>query len=115
MEQSNIDTNLVTNQNKQPLPNAVATLVLGILSIVMCWCYGVIPLAMAIIALAISNKSVQMYKENPELYEGYNNLKAGRITAIIGLCLGSLFLVFFIIYLMVVGTALSMTNIFDQL
>ena len=115
MEQSNIDSNLVTNTTKQPLPNAVATLVLGILSIVMCWCYGLIPIALAIIALAISNKSVQMYKENPELYDGYNNLKAGRIMAIVGLCLGGLFVVFLIIYFIVVGTALSMGSVFNNL
>jgi hypothetical protein len=114
MDQTNIDSNLVANQTKQPIPNAVGTLVLGILSIVMCWCYGVVPLALAIIALAISQKSVQMYNENPELYEGYNNLKAGRIMAIIGLCLGSLFVVFLIIYFIIVGTAVSMGSVFNN-
>ncbi len=113
MEQSNIDTNLVNTQNKQPLPNAVATLVLGILSIVMCWCYGLVPVALGIIALAISQRSVKLYKENPELYSDYNNLRAGRITAIIGLCLSILFLILLIIVIITDSSSLS-PNIFDN-
>ena len=68
--------------NNQQLPNATATLVLGILSIVVCFICG-------IIALVISNKVIAMYKANPELYStaSYNNIKAGRICAIIGLAL----------------------------
>ena len=74
------------------LPNATATLVLGILSIVICFICG-------IIALVISNKDVSMYRANPELYsEGsYNNIRAGRICSIIGICLQLVGLFFYII------------------
>ena len=60
------------NSIATPLPNATATLVLGILSIVVCFICG-------IVALAISNKDIAMYKANPELYTeaSYNNIKAG--------------------------------------
>lgn len=91
------------DQPKEQLPNATATLVLGILSIVLgCCCsfFGLIP---SIIALSISAKSVSMYKANPHLYEGYGNLNAGRITAFIGLGISILFGIITIIYYAIVG------------
>lgn len=68
--------------NAVPLPNATATLVLGILSIVVCFICG-------IIALVLSNKDVADYKANPDAYTAasYSNIKVGRICAIVGLCL----------------------------
>lgn len=79
------------------LPNATATLVLGILSIVVCFICG-------IIALVISNKDVSMYRTNPELYteSSYNNIKAGRICAIIGICLQVVGLIFYIAFFAVI-------------
>ena len=76
------------------LPNATATLVLGILSIVVCFICG-------IVALVISNKDVSLYKANPELYTeaSYNNIKAGRICAIIGLCLQVVGLIIYIAFI----------------
>ena len=73
-------------------PAATATLVLGILSIVVCFICG-------IIALVISNKDVALYKANPELYaEGsYNSIKAGRICAIIGIALQVIGLIIYIV------------------
>jgi len=81
-----------SNVNAAPLPNATATLVLGILSIVVCFICG-------IVALAISNKDVSLYKSNPELYSesSYSSLKAGRICAIIGIALQVVFLIFYLI------------------
>jgi hypothetical protein len=75
------------------LPNATATLVLGILSIVVCFICG-------IVALVISNKDIAMYKANPAQYTlaSYNNIKAGRICAIIGLCLQVVGLIFYIAF-----------------
>ncbi len=80
------------NTNSAQLPNATATLVLGILSIAVCLICG-------IIALAISNKDVAAYRANPELYsEGsYNNIKAGRICAIVGIALQGLGIIIYII------------------
>lgn len=78
----------------QPLPNATATLVLGILSIVVCLVCG-------IVALVISGKDMRLYRATPELYDAgsYNNLKAGRICAVIGIVLQSLFLVIYIAFI----------------
>lgn len=87
----------------QKLPNATATLVLGILSIVTCWCYGVLGLILGIVAMVISKKAVQMYKESPESYSDYGNVKAGRITALIGIILSSIYLIIFIVMLLTIG------------
>jgi hypothetical protein len=116
MEQNIIDQNIQSGGNRQQLPNATATLVLGILSIVFCWCYGIVGTTLGIIALAISSKSVKLYNENPAIYDGYNNLKAGRIMSIIGLILSALFLLYIIIIFAIIGTAaFSLDQIFNNL
>jgi len=94
---------------QQTLPNSTAVLVLGILSIALCWCYGLFALAMGIIALVLSSKAKIAYSENPDAYtlSSYKNLNAGRVCAIIGTVLSALYLVIVIIYVLVVGVALS--------
>ena len=88
-----------------PLPNATTVLVLGIISIVLCWCHGIFGLILAIIALVLANKDLVLYNENPQKYTpgSYNNLKTGRTTAIIGLVLAGLFLLMVIIGLVFMG------------
>ncbi len=88
---------------KQPLPNASAVLVLGILSIVFCWCYGIIGMIMGIIALVISSTPQKLYKANPDKWSGYANLQAGRVTAIIGLSLSAIFIIIILIVLATTG------------
>ena len=82
------------NTNAMQLPNATAVLVLGILSIVVCFICG-------IVALVISNKDMALYRANPELYtaSSYNNIKAGRTCAIIGIALQVIGLVVYIIFI----------------
>ncbi|MDX5584249.1 MAG: CCC motif membrane protein [Aureibaculum sp.] len=79
---------------KQTLPNSTLVLVLGILSIIGCCCYGLPGIIFAIIALIVANKSSQLYKENPDSYIGYQNLKAGKIMAIIGIILSVLLIIY---------------------
>jgi M penetrans paralogue family 26 len=90
------------------LPNATAVLVLGIISIVGCFCYGIIGLICAIIALILAKKDSVLYNSNPGAYmEGsYSNLKAGRVCAIIGLSLSALYLIAIIIAIATVGFAI---------
>ena len=78
-------------------------LVLGILSIVLCWCYGIIGMICAGIALYLANKDMQVYKQEPESYVNYANLNIGRILAIIGMVLSTIYLIFVIYMLVVVG------------
>lgn len=90
------------NTNDEHLPNATATLVLGILSIVICFICG-------IVALIISNKDMALYKANPGQYSAtsYNNLKAGRICSIVGIALQVLGLILYIIFVFFI---ISMTR-----
>lgn len=116
MEETNF-----TNQNPQagqhfnpmggqiPVPNSGAVLTLGIISIALCWCYGVVALACGIIALVLANKSLVLYNANPNGYtlSSYNNLKAGRVCSIIGLCLSALTVLYVIVVVAIIGAAFS--------
>lgn len=83
---------------KQKLPNAQAVLILGILSILTCCCYGVIGLILGIIALVLAKKDTKLYAENPELYSNYSNIKTGKILAYIGIVLSAIYLIVNIYY-----------------
>lgn len=95
--------------NIQPsLPNATAVLVLGIISIVGCFCYGILGIICGIIALVLAKKDWASYNENPSGYtpSSVSNLKAGRTCAIIGLSLSAVYIVVIIFYIIFVGTAI---------
>lgn len=81
---------------KQKLPNATLILVFGIISIVTCCCYGVVGLIFGIVAVVLASKAKKLYLQNPEEYEGYNNVKIGNILAIIGIVFNVLFLAYVI-------------------
>lgn len=93
----------------QMVPNSTGVLVLGIISIVTCWLYGILGLILGIVALALSGSGKKAYNENPSLYTqaSYNNLKAGRVCAIIGVSLSALFMIYVIIVLAFVGAAIG--------
>ena len=93
------------NVVQQPLPNSTAILVLGIISIALCWCYGIIGITLGIIALVLSGKTLALYKTNPNAYTiaSYNNAKAGKICGIIGLSLSALVLIWIVIYFVFIG------------
>lgn len=99
-----------TNTSDQPMnlavPNSTAVLVLGILSIVTCWCNGIIGLILGIIALVLASNGTKAYEANPSYYSenSFKNLNAGKICAIIGTSLSGLFLLF-VIYMIVIGAA----------
>ena len=76
----------------QKLPNSTASLVLGILSVVTCCCYGIIGLPLGIIALVLGNKAMKLYYQQPENYTGEGNAKAGKILGIIGIILNLVYL-----------------------
>jgi len=78
---------------KRNLPNGTAVLVLGILSIITCCCYGFIGLTLGIIALVLAKKDLKLYQESPELYLNYKNLNTGKILGIIGIILSSIYLI----------------------
>ena len=87
----------------QKLPNATTVLILGIVSIVNCCCYGIIGLIAGGVGLMMANKDMKLYNENPEMYSNYNNLKIGRVLCIIGIILSAIWLAYMIFMFSLVG------------
>jgi hypothetical protein len=102
-----LQPNQFTSNPQIPLPNGTATLVLGIISIVGCFCYGIVGLICAIIALVLANKDMRLYLANPSAYTpgSLSNLKSGKICAIIGLSLSILYFIFVLFIIISVGFA----------
>lgn len=110
-QQQNVNPQMGNPFGQIPVPNSVAVLVLGICSIFPgCFCAGIIGIVCGIIALVLANKGMGAYKINPNSFTqaSFNNLKAGRVCAIIGLSLSTLILIFYIIYFVALGAAFSM-------
>lgn len=95
---------------QQQLPNSTAVLVLGIVSLVFfCPFVSLIGVVIGIIALVLANRDQNLYMQNPAKYTltSYNNLKAGRICAIIGLSVAALITV--IAILSIIGVLATAT------
>ena len=99
-------------ETKQTAPNAIASLVLGISSLVFgCFFIGVI---LGIIGLVLGNKGLAEYNNSPEKYDGEGMLKAGRICSIIGIVLGGIYVLYYIIAVAIIGSsALSFMSMFN--
>ena len=106
----------IFDTGRPELPNATAILVLGIISIVGCFCYGVPGLICSIIAMVLASKARKLVEASPGLYsEGsIKNMKTGRICALIGLGLSILCLLIFIIYLMIFGTIMFSSDAWQE-
>lgn len=80
---------------QQKLPNVTIALVLGIISFIACCCSaGIGGLIFSGIAFFLVNKDEKAYKEQPEIYENYSQLKTAKIIAIIGLALAAINLIY---------------------
>ena len=90
------------------LPNSTAVLVLGIISIVGCFCYGIVGVTLGIISLILAGRATAIYNQNPALYTvtSFKNMNAGKICGIIGLVISSLWMIFWV-YLLFIGIAAS--------
>ena len=104
------------SQIQQSLPNSTAVLVLGILSIAPFCCTPVVGLTLGIIALVLAGKAEKEYRNRQGVYtvSSYKNMTAGKVCAIIGVCLGSLYTLYLIFYLFVIGAALSALPMFER-
>ncbi len=93
----------------QTLPHSTAVLVLGILSIVTCCCYGVVGIICGILAIVWANKDQILFDSNPGQFStaSLKNLKAGKICGIVGLCLSVLYVIIIIVSLIFVGSPLK--------
>ena len=88
---------------RQELPNSTLILIFGILSIIGCCCYGIVGLGFGIITMLMAQKATNIYNENPEMYNGYQNVKTGKILAVIGIVLSALVLIIGIVSLIIFG------------
>ncbi|MDL2222757.1 hypothetical protein LJB98_01500 [Bacteroidales bacterium OttesenSCG-928-M11] len=93
---------------QETLPNAVLILVLGIVSIIGCCCYGILGLILGIITLFLANSATKQYNEQPLRYtkSSYSNVQAGKVCAIIGIALSVILLAFYIYLIAVFGWAI---------
>ena len=77
---------------KIPLPNANASLVLGIISIVTsvcCYFIAIVALTLGIVGLILGSRALNLYQADPEKYtiKSQKNANAGKICSIVGLAL----------------------------
>ena len=79
---------------QQKLPNVTIAIVLSILSFICC-CFsaGIGGILLSGIALFLTKKDENLYKENPDGYSNFSTLKTAKIIAIIGLVLGAISLI----------------------
>ncbi len=91
---------------KQKIPNATTSLVLGIISIPTCMCYGIVGLICGFLAIRMASSGQKAYNLNPEEYDesSLGNLKTGKITGIIGMILSVIYLFFTIVLFVMLGS-----------
>ncbi len=108
----------IDSVTQKEIPNATGVLVLGILSIVFCCCYGIIGIILGVIALILAHKGRNIYLNSPELYteKSFKNMNAGKICAIVGLSLSVLYLIYvvFMIIFSLNGELLNMIQEITQ-
>jgi ATP/ADP translocase len=88
---------------KQRLPNDTLILVMGILSIIGCCFYGIPGIIFGIVAIVLGSKATKLYKAEPDRYEGYGNVQAGKIMGIIGIVLAVIFVIMIIVMISMFG------------
>lgn len=114
MNQENLNTPMESSNSQisipPQLPSSNSVLVLGILSIVL-GCCAIAGVVLGIIALVQAKKAREMWELNPEKYSesSYKNMNAGKICAIIGLCLSGLSFIYWIAYIVIVGSIVGAT------
>lgn len=90
------------------LPNATATLVLGIISLVGCFLWGLPGLICGIIGMVLHKKDKQLYLSNPAKYEAsFKTAKAGNTCSLIGVILSTVMFVIMIGYFIFIFAFLS--------
>jgi len=74
---------------QKKLPNGVLIIVLGIFGF-LCCCTGIIGAIPAGIGFFLARKSEKLYKESPDEYDNFGQIKTGKIISLIALILSLL-------------------------
>lgn len=88
---------------RRQAPNATSSLVLGILSILF---HGFLSLVFSIVGLILSKQGLREYYRDPDAYDGYGSLNAGRILSILGLIKSILVVAAVVVILAIFGKVL---------
>jgi len=119
LENTEIPGNTPAESNAQiPLPNATASLVLGIISIVTaicCYFMAIVGLTLGIVGLVLGLKALKLYQADPGKYtiKSQKNASAGKICSIIGLALSGVLILVVLVYILFLGA--SMGTIFESI
>lgn len=92
---------VIPSGNKKVPGEAIASMVLGILSIFPFYCIGFI---LGPLAISYRKKAISRIICNPETFGGQGFCTAGFITGIIGTILGSIMILYWIIILFAAGS-----------
>ncbi len=101
MENSGQAINIGKDLKREQVPNNMAVLILGILSIIPgVVFFGLLGIILGIITLSIAAGAMELINQNPGKYtkSSIQLVKAGRICGIIGLILSSLFMIILFIF-----------------
>ena len=101
------------NYNK--LPADPTAIILGIVSLVIvglgccCGLFAIGSLILSLIGLVMANKSIRLYKQNPENYtsQSRSNTGVGQVICIVGVVISSIFEVFSIAYFALFGSQIT--------
>jgi hypothetical protein len=108
--QSDQSTGFHQHTTPQNLPNANLVLVLGILSILLCWWHfvSIAGIVLGLIALTMANRETKLYYANQARYttSSFNNVRTGRTCAVIGLTIS--IIVFSFVMLLIFGILVSL-------
>lgn len=100
---------------RQKLPNATISLILGILSFIGCCCfYGVPGILLAGTAFFLANKDEKTYAQDPDLYDNFSQVKTAKVIAIIGIVL-SLLMFAFAMYLKATGKDAEFLRMLEEM
>lgn len=93
------------------MPNALASMIIGISSLVLSFFF--VGLVLGIVGLILSNKAQSAFNQNPNMYTGEGMIAAGRVTSVLGIIFGAVSLVSAIASMLIFGC--SMFYVIDLL
>ncbi len=95
----------------RPLPNATATLVLGIVSIVFCG----IGFITGTIAIVLHRSDKRLYDSDPMTYEqSYKNARAGYICGIVGVCVSVAVIIIYVCWMIFIFSMMAKIAPYQQ-
>lgn len=101
------------DKTRRDLPNATAVLILGILALIFCWCYGFFGLILGIVAVVMAGGQRRLYMEAPSEYteSSFRNLNSGRICGIVAICISAFIMICWLLFVLGIFTLVAVTSL----